>query len=180
MKIYTRKGDDGNTSLAGGQRVPKYDLHVDACGSVDELISWIGLLRSFRENGERISALINIQDQLMKCASVLATEKKSRKSVKCLPEPVALLFLEEEIDKMSAKLPERESFIIPGGNVLVSYCDITRSVCRRAERTVLKLNSTEDIPDIIYKYLNRLSDFLFLLSRIISLELDNKEINWPV
>jgi cob(I)alamin adenosyltransferase len=180
MKIYTRKGDDGNTSLAGGRRVPKYHLRVEAYGSVDELISWIGILRDFRENYERKDTIIYIQDQLMRCAVILATEKIDGKADKYLPDKASISFLENEIDRMEIKLPLINKLILPGGHVLVSYCHIARSVCRRAERAVLKLNSVEEVPDIVYKFLNRLSDFLFVLSRLISFELDNKEISWSL
>lgn len=177
MKIYTRTGDDGNTSLAGGRRVPKFHPRVEAYGSVDELISWIGLLRDFPGNESRKEIMIYIQHQLMKCAATLATEEENGKKDEYLPDKACISIVEEEIDKMEAKLPPIRKFILPGGHLLVSYCHIARCVCRRAERSVLKLNSTENISDIIFKFLNRLSDYLFILSRLISLELDIKEIS---
>jgi cob(I)alamin adenosyltransferase len=180
MKIYTRTGDDGNTSLAGGRRVPKFHPRIEAYGSVDELISWIGLLRDFRENDSRRDMIIYIQDQLMRCAATLATEEDSAKAEKFLPDKTCISVIEDEIDRMETKLPSIKNFILPGGHILVSYCQIARCVCRRAEGAVLKLNNTEKIPDILYKFLNRLSDYLFVLSRLISLELDIKEINWPI
>jgi cob(I)alamin adenosyltransferase len=180
MKIYTRTGDDGNTSLAGGRRVPKFHPRIEAYGSVDELISWIGLLRDFRENDSRRDMIIYIQDQLMRCTATLATEEDSAKADKFLPDKTCISVIEDEIDRMETKLPSIKNFILPGGHILVSYCQIARCVCRRAERAVLKLNNTEKIPDILYKFLNRLSDYLFVLSRLISLELDIKEINWPI
>jgi len=181
MKIYTRIGDDGYTSLTGGKRVPKSHPRVEAYGSVDELLSWIGLLRDFKENESRKELLIYIQDQLMRCGATLATEDPdiSRK-IKYLPGEKCISVLENEIDRMEAKLPPLANFILPGGHMLVSYCHIARCVCRRAERSVLRLNDTEKIPSIIYKFLNRLSDYLFILSRLVSLEVDNKEISWPV
>lgn len=180
MKIYTRTGDDGSTSLAGGKRVAKYHLRVEAYGSVDELISWMGLLRGFRENELRKDKIIYIQDQLMRCAATLATEKPDDPKVRFLPDEASVSFLEEEIDRMESELPKLKNFILPGGNILVSYCHIARSVCRRAERAALKLKNSEEIPDVVIKFLNRLSDYLFVLSRLLSLELDNKDITWSV
>lgn len=181
MKIYTRTGDDGNTSLAGGRKVPKFHPRIEAYGSVDELISWIGLLRDFSENDSRRDILIYIQDQLMRCASVLAgAEGDPGKPEKYLPDKTCVSVIEDEIDRMEAKLPPIKNFILPGGHILVSYCHIARCVCRRTERSVLKLNNTENIPDILLKFLNRLSDYFFILSRLISLELDIKEISWSI
>jgi len=181
MKIYTRTGDDGYTSLAGGRRVPKFHPRIEAYGSVDELISWIGLLRDFNENDSRRGMLIYIQDQLMRCAATLSTaEADSTKTEQYLPENTCISAIENEIDTMEAKLPPIRNFILPGGNILVSYCHIARCVCRRAERSVLRLNDTEKVPYIICKFINRLSDYLFVLSRLISLELDNKEIIWSI
>jgi cob(I)alamin adenosyltransferase len=116
----------------------------------------------------------------MRCAATLATENIIGKNVAYLPEKSSVSFLEDEIDRMEARLPKIKNFILPGGHILVSYCHIARSVCRRAERAVLKLNNSEEIPDIVYKFINRLSDYLFVLSRMISLELDNEEISWIV
>jgi cob(I)alamin adenosyltransferase len=180
MKIYTLTGDDGTTSLSGGRRVPKHSLRVDAYGSVDELIAWIGLLRSYKENAERKDILIYIQDQLMRCAAGLAYDHENKNSKEILPETGSLNILEKEIDRMEELLPPLRNFILPGGNVLVSYCHIARCVCRRAERSVLKLNEAERSPEVIIKFLNRLSDFLFVLSRKIGFELDNEEIKWSV
>jgi cob(I)alamin adenosyltransferase len=180
MKIYTRTGDDGNTSLTGGKRVPKHHLRIEAYGSVDELISWIGLLRDFMENDTRRNTLIYIQDQLMRCAATLADEKDNGKLKGYFPDPACISNIENEIDKMEANLPSMKNFILPGGHILVSYCNIARCVCRRAERSVLRLNNAESVPDIIYKFLNRLSDYLFVLSRQIGLELDIEEITWSI
>jgi cob(I)alamin adenosyltransferase len=181
MKIYTRTGDDGNTSLAGGHRIPKFHPRIEAYGTVDELISWIGLLRDFTENDSRRDILIYIQDQLMRCAATLATEgDENSKTEKYLPDKSCISVIEREIDRMEAKLPRIKKFILPGGNILVSYCNIARCVCRRAERTVLRLDHREKIPSIVHILLNRLSDYLFVLSRLLSLELDNKEIIWSI
>jgi cob(I)alamin adenosyltransferase len=180
MKIYTLTGDDGTTSLSGGRRVPKYSDRVEAYGSVDELISWIGLLRDHRENQSRKELLIYIQSQLMKCAAALAYDNKNLNSRKILPDPESLSAIEREIDLMEESLTPLNNFILPGGNILVSYCHIARCVCRRAERAVLRLNKTEETPEIVNKLLNRLSDFLFVLSRRIALDLDIEEIKWSV
>lgn len=180
MKIYTRSGDDGITSFAGGRRVPKHHPRIEAYGSVDELISWIGVLRSFKENEGRSETIIYIQDQLMRCAATLATENDDEKGIRYLPDSGSVTFLEDEIDRMESKLPPLNNFILPGGQLLVSYCHIARCVCRRAERAVIKLNDSEKIPDTVLKFLNRLSDYLFVLSRLLSLELDNKDITWLI
>jgi cob(I)alamin adenosyltransferase len=180
MKSYTRTGDDGTTSLSGGKRVPKCHIRVEAYGTVDELISWIGLLRDHPENTNRRETLEYIQDQLMRCAASLASEKIKTERGICLPEPESIKVLEKEIDKMQAGLKQLKSLILPGGNILISYCHITRCICRRAERSVVKLNETEKIPEIILQFLNRLSDYLFVLSRKIGLELDIEEVKWSV
>ena len=180
MKIYTRTGDDGTTSLSGGKRIPKFHIRVEAFGTVDELISWIGLLRDHMENAAREKILIYIQDQLMICAAALASEIGDNKTGNLLPDPECLKKLENEIDKMEETLKPLRNLILPGGNILVSYCHIARCVCRRAERAVLRLNVTEKAPEIITKFLNRLADYLFVLSRKISLELDIEEVKWPL
>jgi cob(I)alamin adenosyltransferase len=179
MSIHSGSGDDGTTSLSGGQRVPKHHVRVEAYGSVDELIAWLGLLRDFRENKERAGFLIYIQDQLMACISVLATASGDSTSKKTQPDNSSVSILEAEIAKMESILPPLHSFVLPGGNTLVSYCHIARCVCRRAERAVCRLNSVEYSPEIVQKFLNRLSDYLFLLARILSLELDIQENKWP-
>ncbi len=180
MKIYTLTGDDGTTSLSGGRRVPKHSVRVEAYGSVDELIAWFGLLRVHENNKDRSRILVYIQDQLMRCAAALAYDPANEKSRKILPDSDCTLIIEREIDKMEELLPELKNFILPGGSALVSYCHIARCVCRRAERAVLRLNEAEESPEIVTKFLNRLSDYLFVLSRRISLELDNKEVIWSV
>jgi cob(I)alamin adenosyltransferase len=178
MKIYTLTGDDGTTSLSGGRRVPKHSLRVEAYGSVDELIAWIGLLRDHKENLKRKELLIYVQNQLMRCAASLASDKENVLSKSFLPDAESISVLESEIDKMEESLPKLKNFILPGGNILVSYCHIARCVCRRAERAVLRLNEAEESPQTVNKFLNRLSDFLFVLARHISLELDSEEIKW--
>ncbi|HKK43494.1 MAG TPA: cob(I)yrinic acid a,c-diamide adenosyltransferase [Bacteroidales bacterium] len=178
MKIYTLTGDDGTTSLAGGKRVQKHSLRVEAYGSVDELIAWIGLLRDHEENRSRTEILLYIQDQLMRVAAAIAHDTANSDSFCLLPGNDCVEYLEKEIDNMEKKLPVLNNFILPGGNKLVSYCHIARCVCRRAERAVLRLNETEKTPDIVNKFLNRLSDFLFVLARKVALDTDSEEIGW--
>jgi cob(I)alamin adenosyltransferase len=180
MKIYTLTGDDGTTSLSGGRRVPKHSMRVEAYGSVDELIAWVGLLRDHKENLKRRELLIYIQNQLMRCAAALARDCENINSKVILPDSDCLSVIEKEIDQMEMTLPSLKNFVLPGGNILVSYCHIARCVCRRAERAVLRLKEAEESPEIVNKFLNRLSDYLFVLSRKISLELDIEEINWSV
>jgi cob(I)alamin adenosyltransferase len=180
MKIYTLKGDDGTTSLSGGRRVPKHSVRVEAYGSVDELIAWIGLLRDHKENKKREKLLIYIQSQLMCCAAALAFDDQNINIRKILPDPDCLSVVEKEIDTMEETLPPLNNFVLPGGNILVSYCHIARCVCRRAERAVFRLNKTEESPEIVNKFLNRLSDFLYVLSRKIALDADIEEIKWMV
>ena len=178
MRIYTRTGDDGTTSLSGGKRIPKHHVRVEAFGAVDELISWIGLLRDQQENIERKDFLIYLQNQLMNSAAALASENDLDSSQKLLPDEDCIKKVEDEIDRMDQKLNPLRNLIIPGGNTTVSYCHIARCVCRRAERAVLRLKITEETPPVINMFLNRLSDYLFILTRKISSDLDIEEIKW--
>ena len=180
MKIYTLTGDDGTTSLSGDRRVPKHSVRIEAYGCVDELIAWIGLLRDHKENQRRKELLIYVQSELMKCAAALAYDSTNTSSKKIQPDHDCISVIEKEIDLMEESLPKLNNFILPGGNILVSYCHIARCVCRRAERAVSVLNKTEESPEIVNKFLNRLSDFLFVLSRKIASELDIEEIKWSV
>ena len=178
MKIYSLTGDDGTTSLAGGKRVAKHSQRIESYGSVDELIAWIGLLRDHKENAQRKDVLIYIQNQLMSCAGILAADYENSKVKVIPPKEDCLTVLENEIDKMEATLPPLREFILPGGDKLVSYCHIARCVCRRAERAVAKLNETEKTPPIVIKFLNRLSDYLFVLSRKIAAEVNVEEVKF--
>jgi cob(I)alamin adenosyltransferase len=180
MKIYTLTGDDGTTSLSGGRRVPKQSVRVEAYGSVDELIAWIGLLRVHEQGKSVATILIYIQDQLMRCAAALSYDSTNEKIRRVLPDSDCTFLIEKEIDKMEENLPQLKNFILPGGSVIVSYCHIARCVCRRAERAVLRLKETEETPEIVTRFLNRLSDFLFVLSRRLSLDLNNEEVIWSV
>ncbi len=180
MKIYTLTGDDGTTSLSGGRRIPKHSIRVEAYGSVDELIAWFGLLRDHPQNNKQKKIILYIQDQLMRCAAALAHDSENINSKTVMPSDDCLKVVENEIDRMEATLPSLRNFILPGGDILVSYCHITRCVCRRAERAVLRLNQSEESPPIVNKFLNRLSDYLFVLSRYLGLELNTEEVKWMV
>jgi len=177
MKIYTRTGDDGFTSLSGGKRVPKDSARVNAYGSVDELISLIGLLRSFPETKKISDFLLGIQDMLMRCAAVISSDQGRNDYL--IPDDTAVRMLEAAMDEMESALPPLDKFVLPGGNLIVSYCHIARCVCRRAERSVVGLGDTGKVSEISLKYLNRLSDYLFVLARKLSVDLDNEEIKWP-
>jgi len=178
MKIYTRNGDDGSTSLTGGTRVPKYHPRIEACGSIDELIAWVGHLLDFRENERNKAMLVLIQDQLMRCAYLAASEGRIREE--CLPDPGFLQRIENEIDMIETGLPSLGNLILPGGHPAISGCHIARCVCRRAERSVAKLQSMEEVPEIVLKILNRLADYLFVLARRLSSDLDIQCVKWKV
>jgi cob(I)alamin adenosyltransferase len=178
MKIYTKTGDEGNTGLFGGKRLPKDDLRIESYGTVDELNSHIGLLRDQQACAEQVKTLLEIQDRLFTMGSLLATDpEKSNLKLPQLHENDILL-LENEIDKMNEFLPEMRSFVLPGGHQSVSFCHIARCVCRRAERRVVALAQTTQIDPLIVKYLNRLSDYLFVLSRMLSHKLNAPETPW--
>ena len=178
FKIYTKTGDKGETSLLGGTRLPKHHIRIEAYGNVDELNSWMGLIRDQREMENHSEILIEIQDRLFTIGSQLAADpEKNKMKLPSLQEQDVTL-LENEIDNMDEKLPEMKSFVLPGGNTVVSYCHIARCVCRRTERSVLKLAENEKVEEINYRYLNRLSDYLFMLGRKIAQEVNASEIPW--
>lgn len=178
MKIYTKTGDKGTTALFGGKRVSKADLRIDTYGTVDELNSYVGLVRDQPVNQIRKNILVEIQDRLFTIGSILATEPGNTK-VK-IPSLVAedVTLLEKEIDSMDATLPPMKSFVLPGGHQSVSFCHIARTVCRRAERLTIALNEAEPVDELVIQYLNRLSDYLFMLSRKMSAELNAEEMPW--
>ncbi|MFN5418104.1 MAG: cob(I)yrinic acid a,c-diamide adenosyltransferase [Flavobacteriia bacterium] len=178
MKIYTKKGDTGTTQLIGGTRIPKHSLRIESYGTVDELNSYIGLIRDQEINPEYKSQLIEIQDRLFTIGSSLAADPE--KSTMKLPEinEADVDFLEKIMDEMDALLPPMTSFVLPGGHTTVSYCHLARCVCRRAERIVSHLNDLEKINPIVLKYLNRLSDYLFVLSRKLTQDLGAEEQAW--
>jgi len=178
MKIYTKTGDKGKTALFGGLRVSKDDLRIEAYGTVDELNSFIGLIRDQNIEKLHINNLLEIQDRLFTLGAVLATEPGNKKVKVPQLKEEDVIFLEKEIDKMNEVLSPMHSFLLPGGNTIVSYCHIARCVCRRAERLVVKLNEISELNEVIIKYLNRLSDYLFVLSRKLSEDLNAIEIPW--
>jgi len=177
-KIYTKTGDKGETSLIGGTRVPKYHERVDAYGTIDELNSHLGLIRDMCQDQEQIDLLLNIQRKLFTAASNVASD--SIEALNKMPRISEddVLILEEKIDKMHEHLPALTKFILPGGHPLASHTHIARSVCRRAERLTLKVQTQELPNEMVIKYLNRLSDFLFVLARKFANDLGNGDIAW--
>jgi cob(I)alamin adenosyltransferase len=185
MKIYTKTGDNGTTALFGGTRVKKHNLRIESYGTVDELNSYIGLIKDQEISNYNKESLLKIQNDLFTLGAMLATppEKETLKNGKerlNIPkvDDEAILFLENEIDKMDLELPLMTNFILPGGHQAVSFCHVARCVCRRAERLSVELNDQEAINDAILKYLNRLSDYLFVLARMLSKDLSVAEIKW--
>ena len=178
MKIYTKTGDKGTTALFGGKRVSKADLRIETYGTIDELNSYIGLVRDQEVNAKRKNILVEIQDRLFTMGSILATEPGNTKvKVPSLVES-DITVLEKEIDAMDAELPPMKSFVLPGGHQSVSFCHVARTVCRRGERLVIALDAQEKVEQIIIQYLNRLSDYLFMLSRKMTAELGAEETPW--
>lgn len=178
MKIYTKTGDKGKTSLFGGQRVPKYALRIDAYGTVDELNSYVGLIRDQAIDQDEVKFLLEVQDRLFTLGSCLATEPGNTKvKVPQLME-ADIELMEKQIDRMNENLPEMRSFVLPGGHTTVSYTHIARCVCRRAERLVTQLAEEENIDAILLVYLNRLSDYLFVLARKLTHDLNVQETPW--
>ncbi len=177
-KIYTKGGDKGETSLLGGTRVPKYHDKIEAYGTVDELVSYIGLIRDQEIPDHYKNILINIQQVLFTAEAHLASD--SEKNTTNLPQllPNEVEILEQEIDSMNEGLPELRSFILPGGHQTVSYCHITRTICRRAERLVIKLAENYPVDILVIKFLNRLSDYLFVLARKLAADFNAKETPW--
>ncbi len=178
MKIYTKTGDKGQTSLIGGKRVPKYHIRIEAYGTVDELIAFTGLLRDQNIDGHIQDILLQIQDDLMVCSAILASDCDDCSAKIPTLKNENILLLEHEIDAMEANLIPLNSFIIPGGHPAVSYCHVARTVCRRAERLVIRLMDESLLPEVVIIYLNRLSDYFFVLSRKIASDLQVVEYNW--
>lgn len=178
MKIYTKTGDSGETSLIGGKRVSKAELRIRTYGTVDELNAHIGMLRDQPVNKSRLKILTEIQDRLFTMGSLLASpDSASSANLPQLSEQ-DVSWLELEIDKMDKTLPPMRSFVLPGGHISVSAGHIARTVCRRAEREVVLLSDSEQVDPLIIKYLNRLSDYLFVLCRKMATELKIKEVPW--
>ncbi|MCM4158088.1 cob(I)yrinic acid a,c-diamide adenosyltransferase [Gramella sp. AN32] len=185
MKIYTKTGDKGKTSLFGGTRVPKHHIRIESYGTVDELNSHIGLLKDQPIDNKTKEFLIKIQDRLFTIGAILATDPqkaqlKNGKDRLNIPKisSMDIQDLEKAMDEMNEILPEMTHFILPGGNQSVSFCHIARCVCRRAERISTALYDIEAFDDEVLMYLNRLSDYLFVLARKLSKDLAAEEIEW--
>lgn len=181
LKIYTKTGDRGETSLIGGTRVPKYHERIEAYGTLDELNSFIGLIRDQDIDEDTRKLLIEIQDRIFTSESLLAADPSVQ--TKALPQlkEEDILLLESEIDKMNGVLPVLTSFILPGGNPVVSFSHVARCVCRRAERLTIRLveNNHDTLQgEMVIKYLNRLSDFLFVLARKFTIDFNAVETPW--
>ena len=184
FKLYTKTGDDGTTGLLSGKRVSKHHVRVKAYGTVDELNAWVGMIRNYELDANIQNTLIKIQRELMTVASQLAddTSIEVSKLVNLL-DPINdddINYLENQIDLINLELPELKNFVIPGGHVIVSYTHLARCTCRRAERFVTELSESENVPEIIIAYINRLSDFLFILSRKLAKDFEVEEIKWTV
>jgi len=185
MKVYTKTGDTGTTALFGGTRVPKDHIRIESYGTVDELNSHIGLIRDQEINAHYKDILIEIQDRLFTVGAILATppEKEVKKNGELRLKNLGIIdsdieFLETEIDIMEDSLAPMTHFVLPGGHTTVSYCHIARCVCRRAERLAVHLDHNEPVAENAIKYLNRLSDYLFVLARKLSKELNAEEVKW--
>lgn len=177
MKIYTKTGDKGETSLIGGKRVSKHHIRIEAYGTIDELIAFVGLLRDNVADKKVHDFLLHSQENLMVCAAILATDHYDGDSQVPILHKEDILAIENEIDTMEKNLEPLNSFIIPGGHTVVSFCHIARTVCRRAERLITKIAEEDMVPEIIIEYINRYSDYLFVLSRKLSI--DYKAIEHP-
>lgn len=178
MKIYTKTGDKGQTSLVGGTKVSKGHLRIESYGTVDELNSWIGILRDQLQDEAMREELKHIQDTLFVIGSHLATE--SGKNVSFLPalKEEDTLLLEQSIDLFDSQLEPLKNFILPGGHPLVSQCHVARCVCRRAERLAVRLSEEDEVEGQLIVFLNRLSDYLFTLARKIGKDLGAAELPW--
>lgn len=177
-KIYTKGGDRGETSLLGGTRVPKDHDRVEAYGNLDELNSFLGLIRDQPIAPRYRDILIRVQQDLFVAEALIARDpEKETRTLPLLPEEEITL-LEREIDAMNEELPPLKNFILPGGAPVVSYCHVARTVCRRAERSVIRLSRSGPVDPVIIRYLNRLSDYLFVLARKTGLDAGAEETPW--
>jgi len=178
MKIYTKTGDKGLTSLIGGTRVQKFHLRIECYGTVDELNSYIGLIMCQGIDIHYQKTLKEIQDRLFTVGAALASDpEKSRMKIPDLHDQDIVL-LETEMDSMNEVLPELKHFILPGGNTVVSYCHVARCICRRAERLTVQLASESFVDEKMTIYLNRLSDYLFVLARKLNQDAKTDENIW--
>ncbi len=185
MKVYTKTGDKGTTALFGGTRVPKHHIRIDSYGTVDELNSYIGLIRDQNIDKHSKDTLIKIQDHLFTLGAILATDPektilkngKERLNIPKVTE-ADIDHLENDIDQMETNIPPMTHFVLPGGHTTVSYCHIARCVCRRAERLASALHELSPFDARALMYLNRLSDYLFVLARKLSYDLGAEEVKW--
>ena len=179
MKIYTKTGDDGTTGLIGGSRVKKYDARLEAYGTIDELNAVIGVLRSLKPAADVISKLSRIQNKLFNVGSLLASDEKGKAFTANLAiTSENIVELENAIDEFQGELPELQQFILPGGCFLSAQCHVARTVCRRAERRILEYAGHAEVSNEIIIYINRLSDFLFVLARKLDFDSGIEEISW--
>lgn len=177
IRIYTKTGDDGKTGLIGGDRVSKHHIRVECYGTVDELNSHLGLVRAYLRETASIKTLASVQDRLFTLGAYLAAAPGNKMVLPELQEE-DIAWLEQEIDRLTALLPELKNFILPGGSVAGSHAHVARCVCRRAERLVVLLADNENVEPLVIKYLNRLSDYLFTLARFMDQEAGAFEIAW--
>lgn len=178
MKVYTKTGDKGETSLFGGKRVKKYNIRINAYGTSDELNAWIGLIRDQEIDTHYKNILNEVQDRIFTLGAQLAADPDKPKLKLPHIEAADILLLENEMDKMDESLPEMTKFTLPGGHTTVSYCHLARCVCRRCERLVIELADEASVDELIIQYLNRLSDYLFVLGRKIAQDLNANEVFW--
>lgn len=178
VKIYTKTGDKGSTSLIGGARVPKYHPRIEAYGTVDELMAFVSLLKDQEIGQHWKEFLILVLDRLMSCASILAADCSDCKvKIPQIPD-FDIEQLEQQIDFIDSQVEPLTSFVLPGGHQAISLCHVARTICRRAERLSIQVAEQAQIPENLIKYLNRLSDFFFMLSRILAKDLNVKQIPW--
>ncbi|MFN8208374.1 MAG: cob(I)yrinic acid a,c-diamide adenosyltransferase [Bacteroidales bacterium] len=178
MKIYTKTGDNGTTSLIGGKRVQKDHPRIEAYGTVDELISWIGLIRDHLKIEEDRELFLEIEDRLMTAASHLACDDPERSAKLPALAEEDITRLEKAIDLMERNLTPLSSFILPGGHPVSSFCQVARTICRRAERQSLRLSAHGEVPELVIKYLNRLADFMFVYARKTLKDNQGTEVLW--
>ena len=178
MKVYTKKGDSGETQLLGGSIVSKNHIRLECYGSIDELNAFIGNIYDQQLSNQNKSILLAIQNQLFNLGSIISFDGKKQKMDLPNISETNIKVLEDEIDKMDAYLPKLKSFILPSGHPSASKCHIARTVCRRAERNLVSLAETTETNPLHLKYLNRLSDYLFVLARDILFSSGSNEIQW--
>jgi cob(I)alamin adenosyltransferase len=178
IKIYTKGGDKGETSLLGGTRVPKSHERVEAYGNLDELNSFIGLIRDQEIRSHYRDVLIRVQENLFIAEALVARDPEKPSANLPSLEDSEIILLENEIDRMNEELPPLRNFILPGGKTVVSYCHIARTVCRRAERSLIRLNRISPVEEIIIRFVNRLSDYLFVLARKTGKDAGADETPW--